>query len=277
MALGMYTIIGGDGKEYGPVSAEQVRSWMSGGRANLQTRIKAVGGDAWNTISDYPEILGAAPAPSESAAPAAALFRKVDKLDIISCYERSWDLLKANFWPLVGASVLMTVIGAVIGNKEFHGTLVVLFGGVLTGGMYYFFLRKIRGLPATFGDLFAGFSKFFISLLLAALLMSIIAALGIICLILPGIYLIVSYSFTYLLVVDKGLGFWDAMETSRKVITHQWWRILGLLLLGIPFFLVGLAALVVGIFVALPLVTGALVYAYEDLCNPAKPGASPGA
>ena len=38
-----------------------------------------------------------------------------------------------------------------------------------------------------------------------------------------------------------------------------------LILLSIPFFLLGVAALVVGIFVALPLVAGAFAYAYEDL------------
>jgi uncharacterized membrane protein len=45
---------------------------------------------------------------------------------------------------------------------------------------------------------------------------------------------------------------------------------LGLLLLSIPFILLGIAALGIGIFVAIPLITGAFVYAYEDLCNPGK-------
>jgi len=58
------------------------------------------------------------------------------------------------------------------------------------------------------------------------------------------------------------------METSRKVITRQWWRVLGVILLGIPFLLLGFAAFGVGIFNALPLVIAAFAYAYEDLCNP---------
>ena len=87
---------------------------------------------------------------------------------------------------------------------------------------------------------------------------------------LPGIYLAVSYVFTQVLIVDKKLGFWEAMETSRKVITRQWWRVFGLILLGIPFFILGVAAVGVGVFVALPLVTGAFAYAYEDLCNPKR-------
>ena len=36
----MFTIIGGDGREYGPATADQVRAWINGGRANLDTRAK---------------------------------------------------------------------------------------------------------------------------------------------------------------------------------------------------------------------------------------------
>jgi len=57
------------------------------------------------------------------------------------------------------------------------------------------------------------------------------------------------------------------METSRRVITGQWWRVLGLALLGVLFIFLGIIALGVGIFVAIPLVYGAFAYAYEDLCG----------
>jgi uncharacterized membrane protein len=50
------------------------------------------------------------------------------------------------------------------------------------------------------------------------------------------------------------------------VITEQWWRMLGLALLAVPFLLLGLAALVVGVLVVLPLIFGAFAYAYQDLC-----------
>lgn len=54
----MYTIIGGDGREYGPVTAEQVRRWVAAGRANLETRAKAAGGEEWKVLADFPEIVG---------------------------------------------------------------------------------------------------------------------------------------------------------------------------------------------------------------------------
>lgn len=52
----MFTIIGGDGKEYGPVNADQVRAWIAGGRANLDTRAKVFGSDEWRRLGDFAEF-----------------------------------------------------------------------------------------------------------------------------------------------------------------------------------------------------------------------------
>jgi uncharacterized RDD family membrane protein YckC len=52
----MFTIIGGDGKEYGPVTTDQVRSWIANGRANLDTKAKAAGSDEWRRLADFPEF-----------------------------------------------------------------------------------------------------------------------------------------------------------------------------------------------------------------------------
>ena len=57
----MYTIIGGDGQEYGPVSPQQIRQWMAAGRVNAQTRAKAFGTEEWKPIGEFAEF---APAPA---------------------------------------------------------------------------------------------------------------------------------------------------------------------------------------------------------------------
>lgn len=54
----MFTIIGGDGKEYGPVTTEQVRNWIVSGRANLETKAKAAGSDEWRRLADFAEFGG---------------------------------------------------------------------------------------------------------------------------------------------------------------------------------------------------------------------------
>ncbi len=61
----MFTIIGGDGKEYGPATVSQVRGWLEGGRANADTRAKRVGTEEWRRLGEFVEFGGV-----EVAAPA---------------------------------------------------------------------------------------------------------------------------------------------------------------------------------------------------------------
>src|SRR5437879_4819201 len=68
----MYKITGADGKEYGPVTTEQLRQWIAEGRVNAQTRILAEGATEWRTLSELPEFAGAiptAPPPGLTTAP----------------------------------------------------------------------------------------------------------------------------------------------------------------------------------------------------------------
>jgi hypothetical protein len=70
----MYYIQGADQKEYGPVSADQLRQWISENRLNRFSPARADGESLWKTLGDFPEfaevLVGAAPAASE--APASA-------------------------------------------------------------------------------------------------------------------------------------------------------------------------------------------------------------
>lgn len=67
----MYTIIGADQKEYGPVTEEQILQWISEGRVNGKTLAKVAGG-AWKPVATFPELAvhlpaAAAAQPTDSA------------------------------------------------------------------------------------------------------------------------------------------------------------------------------------------------------------------
>jgi hypothetical protein len=57
----MYKIIGADGKEYGPITAEQLRQWVAEGRANAQTQVLPEGAANWTTVGQLPEFAAAPP------------------------------------------------------------------------------------------------------------------------------------------------------------------------------------------------------------------------
>jgi hypothetical protein len=68
---GMFKIVGADEKQYGPVSADQLRQWISQGRADGQTLAQAEGSADWKPLASLPEFAGlfgaAGPAPGPGA------------------------------------------------------------------------------------------------------------------------------------------------------------------------------------------------------------------
>ncbi len=52
----MYRIIGADGREYGPISADQLRQWIAENRAHAATRVLVEGSTEWKTLGSLPEF-----------------------------------------------------------------------------------------------------------------------------------------------------------------------------------------------------------------------------
>jgi len=272
----MYKVIGADGQQYGPISAEQVRRWLAEARLSAQSLIQAEGSEEWKPLGSFPEFADAlrsatlppvlaGPGPKADAEALAAEILAGDyHVDIGSCLARSWDLVTRHFWLVVGASFVLGLIQGAVGP----------LAGVCTGGLYFLLLRLIRGQPAQFGDAFGGFSLAFVQLFLAGLVAGLLIGLGTLCCLLPGIYLGVAWVFVLPLVIDKNLDFWPAMELSRQVVSRHWWLFFGFVLVNLLLLLLGVAACIVGVFIAQPVVLGALAYAYEDIFG-GHPAAAP--
>ena len=271
----MYKIIGADGREYGPIGADQVRQWITEGRANAQTGAQQEGSAQWKTLGEFPEFadLFAGPrvgpaamppplsGPSNPEALAAEILARGYTVEISSCISRAWQLVWSNFWSLVGTTFLGLIVAGGAGIP-FAGIIV---GGPMMGGLYAFYLKRIRGQPASVGDAFVGFSAAFVPLMLAHIVSSLLTALALCLCVLPGIYLAVAWVFTFQLIIDKKLEFWAAMEVSRKVVTQHWWAMFGLMLLAGLICIAGVLACVVGVFVTSAVALVALNYAYEDI------------
>lgn len=52
----MYKFIGADNKEYGPISAEQLKQWIAEGRANGKSRVMAEGQTEWQELINLPKF-----------------------------------------------------------------------------------------------------------------------------------------------------------------------------------------------------------------------------
>jgi uncharacterized membrane protein len=313
----MYKMLGGDGREYGPVSAEQLHQWMVEGRANAQTQIQPEGATGWQPLGSIPEFAGTTASSAVPPMPAspglvdiAILEARDYETDIGSCVSRALTVLKANFGLLLGAILLYGVIivgMALIGAIPIIGLLgsiaQLILTGPLYGGLYWLFLKCIRGQAPEIGDLFTGFSRGFGNLILghivpALILMAFILpgaimlgigiamaaakthaatlpAVGIGVAVIGGLLLLVAigiaaylgvcWIFTLMLVVDKQMGFWDAMKLSRALVRKHWWNVFAFILVVGLLAFAGILACCIGLLVTGPLATLAMVYLYDDI------------
>lgn len=52
----MYKLIGADGQQYGPVSAEQIRRWLAENRLNASSLLQAEGSQEWKALGSVAEF-----------------------------------------------------------------------------------------------------------------------------------------------------------------------------------------------------------------------------
>ena len=156
-----------------------------------------------------------------------ALFAATAVLGFIFCGLASED----NIAGIIIAQLIITVLASALSYPFLAGLNMV---GI----------RRAADQPVSFNEIFSHFGRL-VPLLITAVVMMVLVYVGMLLLIIPGIYLSVAYMLAIPLVVERGLSPWQALETSRKAISQHWFKVFGLfLLLGI---IMGLSMIPVGI------------------------------
>lgn len=127
----MFTILGADGKEYGPVTAGKLHEWIAAGRANLQTKARRDGETEWKTLGDFPELsqfgtTGGSHPPSLPVLPATTF---APTTRITPSAAPTLELEPASRWLRLGAIILDSIIG---GLFMLPGFCVLLSAGAFT-------------------------------------------------------------------------------------------------------------------------------------------------
>ena len=196
-------------------------------------------------------------------------------LPLTSYIKGGWQLFKLYpvgfigfFLLLIGIAVFLTMsllfvpfIGAVLPS------VVLTPLGV---GPSLVAILLIQQQQPQFGDFFAVF-KFFLPLAIFGLITGLLG-LGLqlpsilpLLFLIPFVYLMVSWAFTGILIVDHKLDFWSAMELSRHTVGPHFWKILGFFLLLFLLNLGGLLALGVGLLITVNISCCAFTLLYRDL------------
>lgn len=164
---------------------------------------------------------------------------------------------------LIATTVLGFVFGALGIISETSVTsmmigqfLISILGSALTypllAGVNLVGIRRAADQPISFNDVFKGLGLF-VPLLITALLMNVLVYVGLMLLIIPGLYLSIAYVLAVPLVIERGLSPWQALETSRKAITQHWFKIFGLFIVLGLIIIVSAIPLGIGLIWTLPL------------------------
>ena len=150
-------------------------------------------------------------------------------------------LIKAVFGS-EGIGAVLDVVATII------STIIILPIGA---GMFMLGIKRSVDQPISGGDVLNYFDKI-IPLAVGMIIMYLMLIVGFICLILPGIYLAIGYIMAMPLIVEKNMGPWEALETSRKAISKKWFSFFGFYLLAILIVLIAAIPLGIGLIWAGP-------------------------
>ncbi len=139
-----------------------------------------------------------------------------------------------------------------------------LLNGPLILGFYAFYFELIRGNPVNFSTFFEGF-RVYLPAVLAQFVLSVLLSLGYFFFILPGLILEALFIFTYPLILEKRLGVWEAMRTSKNVVSSFLFEFSGYVLLKWILYLLGMSLLGIGILFVFPWFLGSVAVAYSEI------------
>lgn len=209
-------------------------------------------------------------------------------LEVMNCIKRSIELTKRHFGTLLGIGAVYLVIVAVLGGLEgfitqsltgvpsnsgqiaFHPLLIPikLISGiismVLAAGLARVSLNVCSGEKAKIEDLFSQTRKLG-ALFGSAILFYIIVFVGLIALVVPGIYMAIRCGFFMNAIVDRNLGPIEALKYSYRLTANNTLSLFGLGIMSLLVILAGVLALVVGLLFAIPVVTLVVPLAYRFL------------
>lgn len=191
--------------------------------------------------------------------------------------KEGWGAFKSRAGLLIGMTFVLILISAagsgmiqaifkdnqVVLNLS-QQLLSLLVVNVISAGFVFSSLKMVRKEEVQFGELFSGFSHYG-SLVFANFLYVLGVALGFVLLIVPGVILALGWGLYILMVMDKGHNGTTALRESWALTKGFKGKLFLFFLAVVGINILGVLALVVGIFVSMPVSACAFAAFYNRL------------
>ncbi|TCW21294.1 putative membrane protein [Dietzia cinnamea] len=188
-----------------------------------------------------------------------------------------WQMFKNNPVPWLLITLASGVVSGIISAFSTDESGAVMFiaqvlSFVVSLLLQAFIVRgallEVDGHRPSFGDFFKlhNFGWFVV----AAILVGIATFVGVFLLIVGAFVVAFFLYWTQYFVVDRNMTATDAIVSSFRAIKSDAGNLLALALLNVLIIIAGTLALLVGLFVAIPVTTLASVYAYRVITGPSE-------
>jgi hypothetical protein len=197
------------------------------------------------------------------------------KTGAIAAYRFAWKVLKRHFLELVIILILSWLAALPLiltSESESTGTTLFTFAYLfmvltpLQYGVDFAYLRAVLDRKPRIGDMLEFFNNYF-NILIAVVLVHFFISIGFLLLIVPGIVLMCKLAFVPYLATFHRISALESIRLSWRMTRGYSWTIFRIWLMAIPLFLLGLAAVGVGVVVSAMWVTlanAALYYRAAD-------------
>ncbi len=214
------------------------------------------------------------------------------------------DILKKSIGTIWIIALLLLIPVAIIGYFASEGWLIYLIYAIATLASLYLTGVMVRivqvveadgKVDASVGELLGSITPKLWSLLLLAIVVSILVNIGYLLLIIPGIFLALMWAVAVPAMIAEDRGVFDSMNRSQELTEGNRWRILGLLILVYVLMLVifgvvlllalitPILGVIVGLLLAIvvlpytAIIVAVLYYELLEARGEAKPGPGVGA
>ncbi len=178
-------------------------------------------------------------------------------LSIENVLQRGFNIIRKS----PGIYLIYSLVGVVALSNPLSG---ILLGGPIIAGYYIVSQRISKDRIVEIPDFFKSFEKF-VPLLILNLLMTLVIFLGLLLLIVPGIYFAVSYLFAHFFVWFYDVDPTEALGLSRKTVSGNFGKILLLCLVLGGINLLGILAFGVGVLLTIPFTYCVIYAAFDDI------------
>lgn len=162
--------------------------------------------------------------------------------------KHSWRMFLGNAWVLVAVVTVDRLLE--VGMKKTDSFyMLVLFTAayfILEPGLVLMFLRAARGEKVSVGDVLAGW-PYSLKYFLAYVASMVAVVLGLVCLILPGVYLFYRFRLFPYFLVERGCGILGSLGESWAATSGRVLRMVSLDVIGLTVYLLGVLCLIVGV------------------------------